>query len=83
MHNAFSRMDNQRKMAQALTYLYEIYAGFINMVFNDFELFPGVSVGWLFIVVAVFGILINSILNIPKGIQVRRSYNGKSDSGNY
>lgn len=52
------------------------------MVFNDFELFPGVSVGWLFIVVAVFGVLINSILNIPKGIQVRRSYNGKSDSGN-
>lgn len=64
-------------MAQALTYLYDIYSGFINMVFNDFELFENVTLGWIVIVVFVFGIMINSILNIPKGVHL----NGKSNSG--
>ena len=59
-------------MAQALTYLYDIYSGFINMVFNDFALFENVTLGWIVIAVFVFGIMINSILNIPKGIQVRK-----------
>lgn len=56
-------------MAQALEYLYQIYDGFINMVFNDFALFNGVTVGWVVVSVVVFGILVNSILNIPKGAQ--------------
>lgn len=64
-------------MAQALEYLYQIYGNFITMVFNDFALFQGVTVGWIAITVMVFGILINSILNIPKGIRIngRRNNN--------
>ena len=34
-------------MANALNYLYQIFDGFVNMVFNDFELFSGVTVGWI------------------------------------
>lgn len=63
-------------MSQALSYLYDIYSGFINMAFNDFELFPNVTIGWIIIVILVFGIMINSILNIPKGVH----FNGKSNS---
>lgn len=62
-------------MADALNYLYQIFDGFINMVFNDFELFSGVTVGWIAVSVIVFGILINSILNIPKGVQIGRQSN--------
>lgn len=57
-------------MEQALEYLYMIYGNFVTMVFNDFALFQGVTVGWIAITVIVFGILINSILNIPKGIRI-------------
>lgn len=63
-------------MAQALTYLYDIYTGFLNMVFNDFELFPNVTVGWIVVVVLVLGLVINSVLNIPRGI----SYNSPKQS---
>lgn len=57
-------------MAQALSTLYEIYQQFIGFVFNDMEIAPNVTFGWIAISVMVFGILINSILNIPKGIHV-------------
>lgn len=53
-------------MNEALTYLYQIYAGFVNLVFNTFEISNGVSIGWILVSVTVFGILINTILNIPK-----------------
>lgn len=65
-------------MAEALNYLYDIYSGFLNMIFNDFELFPDVTFGWILVVVIVFGILINSILNIPKSIH--GGNNGRADS---
>lgn len=63
-------------MSQALEYLYSIYSGFLNMVFNDFELFPNVTIGWVVVAVVIIGIMINSILNIPRGVRL----NGKSDS---
>lgn len=63
-------------MAQALTYLYQIYQGFITMVFTDFDIGGGVTIGWITISIMVFGILINSILNIPKGIRI----NGRSNN---
>lgn len=53
-------------MADALTYLYQIYSGFLDLVFNRFELFPNVSIGWIAVVLVVFGLMISSVLNIPK-----------------
>lgn len=66
-------------MADALNYLYQIFDGFINMVFNDFEIVNGVTVGWVAVSVIVFGILINSILNIPKGVQIGRQSNNRNN----
>ena len=67
-------------MAQALTFLYQIYQQFIGFVFNDMEIAPNVTFGWLAISVMVFGILINSILNIPKGIHVNGRQSNSSNN---
>lgn len=66
-------------MEQALEYLYQIYQGFITMVFDDFAIASNVTIGWIAISVMVFGILINSILNIPRGIKV----NGRKSDSSY
>lgn len=68
-------------MAQALTFLYEIYGQFITLVFNDLQIESGVTVGWICVAVTVLGILINTILNIPRGIQ-RININGRSNNRN-
>ena len=53
-------------MANALTYLYQIYSAFLDLVFNQFELFQNVTIGWVGIVIMVMSMIIISILNIPK-----------------
>lgn len=53
-------------MADALTYLYQIYSAFLDLVFNQFELFQNVTIGWVGIVIMVMSMIIISILNIPK-----------------
>lgn len=53
-------------MAQALTYLYDIYSAFLNMIFNTFEITTDVTIGWIMIVFIVFSLMINNILNLPK-----------------
>lgn len=53
-------------MSEALGYLYEIYQSFLDLVFNRFELFPNVTIGWVGVVIVVMSMLIVSILNIPK-----------------
>lgn len=55
-------------MSQALTYLYEIYTSFLDLVFNRFELFTNVTIGWIIVSIVIFGLMINNILNLPKGV---------------
>lgn len=58
-------------MSEALNVIYEIYTAFINLVFTSFDIGSGVTVGWVFVAVIVFGMLINSVLNLPRSISVR------------
>ena len=53
-------------MSEALTYLYQIYSSFLDLVFNQFELFTNVTIGWIGIVIMVMSMIIMSILNIPR-----------------
>lgn len=53
-------------MSEALTYLYQIYETFLNLVFNEFELFTNVTIGWIGVVIIVMSMIIISVLNIPK-----------------
>lgn len=63
-------------MAEALTILYQIYNSFLDLVFNRFELFTGVTIGWVLVSIVVFGLMISNILNLPRlSSGVRRSHN--------
>ena len=55
-------------MTNALTYFYYIFNSCLSFVFNDMLIASNVSVGWIAISVVVFGILMGSILNIPRRI---------------
>lgn len=57
-------------MSEALNIIYEIYSAFIGMLFTTFDIGGGVTIGWVFIAVIVFGMLINSILNLPRSMSV-------------
>lgn len=54
-------------MNDALTYIFYIFNKIIYFLFNK-EFFSGVSIGWVFIVVSVFAIVIKSVLNLPSGL---------------
>lgn len=57
-------------MNDALTYIFYIFNKIIDFLFNK-EFFSGVSIGWVFIVVSTFAIVIKSVLNVPGGLIFR------------
>lgn len=59
-------------MAEALSYIYYIFDSFVDLLFNRLELFSNVSVGWILISISLFALLIRSVLNLPKGINLHR-----------
>lgn len=63
-------------MAQALQYLYDIYSVFLDLIFNQFEIAQNVTIGWILIVIIVFGLMITNIMNLPKSVNIKRSKNG-------
>lgn len=52
-------------MSQALTYLYQIYSAFLDIVFNEFEISTNVTIGWIAMSIMVMSMMIASILNRP------------------
>ena len=56
-------------MTDALNYLYYLFDSLISWIFNDAEFFPNVTIGWVIITCILFGMVIKSILNIPRGIR--------------
>lgn len=52
-------------MSDAITLFYKVLQIIVSWVFSA-ELVNGVSIGWIFVSIAIFGILIRSILNVPK-----------------
>lgn len=56
-------------MDEALTYLYYIFDSMFDWLFEDAELFPNVTIGWILVVIILFTMVIRSILNIPRGFR--------------
>lgn len=54
-------------MSDALEMIYNIYSSFIDCLFNSIELFDGVFLGWVFVAIFLTGVMIRSIISIPKG----------------
>ena len=65
-------------MTEALSIIYQIYDKFINMVFNQLEVAPNVTIGWIAVVCVVFSILFRNILALPSkagSVKVRSNKN--------
>lgn len=67
-------------MENAINLFNYIFQKFINMIFNDFEIQSGVTIGWVIITIILFGMLINNILNIPNNVRFNKPK--KSDRPN-
>lgn len=52
-------------MTEALAYIYYIFNKFVEWIYNEAVLFPGVSLGWIISDGVIFAMLIRSLLNIP------------------
>ena len=52
-------------MSDAITLFYKVLQIIVSWIF-DAEIVSGVTIGWIFVSIAIFGILIRSILNVPK-----------------
>lgn len=52
-------------MSDAITLFYKILNILVSWIF-DAEIVNGVSIGWIFVSVAIFSILVRSILNVPR-----------------
>lgn len=64
-------------MENAINLFNYIFQKFINMIFNDFVIQSGVTIGWVIITIVLFGMLINNILNIPNNVRFNKKYNGR------
>lgn len=53
-------------MTEALNFIYYIYDKFVDLVFNRLEFFNNVTVGWVAVGCFIFGILIKSLLALPR-----------------
>lgn len=53
-------------MSTALNIIYSIFSQTINFLFVTCELFPGVTLGWITVFIAIFIILINAIFGFKK-----------------
>lgn len=52
-------------MSDAITLFYKVLQIIVSWVFSA-ELVSGVSIGWVFVSILVFSLLVRNILNIPK-----------------
>ena len=52
-------------MGEAVTLLFQIYSKFIEFIFDKLEILDGVTIGWIFVSIFVFSVLIRSIMAIP------------------
>ena len=61
-------------MNDAITVFFYVFNKIYNFLFNEALIEPGVSVGWIFVTVVIFGILIRTILNVPTGLHYGDHY---------
>ena len=55
-------------MSDAINIVFYIFNKFIDLLFNKIEIVSGVYLGWVILVVIIFSIVFNTLLNIPTGL---------------
>lgn len=56
-------------MNEAFELLFQIYSRFIDFVFEKAVLINGASLGWIFVSIFVFAVLIRSLMAVPSKSQ--------------
>lgn len=67
-------------MTDALSIIYYVFNKFIDLLFNKFEIFPNVSIGWIMVSIIIISIMITNILSVAKAGQTH-IIERKSDNG--
>ena len=69
-------------MNDAISIFYYVFDKIVNFVFNETAFVENVTIGWVFIVVNIFIMLISNILNVPEGDDRHHPrYHGKTERG--
>lgn len=60
-------------MTQAINLFWYMFNKFLVLVFDDFEILPNVTIGWIVISAISLGVVIASILNVPTNIRFNKT----------
>lgn len=52
-------------MTQAITEFWKIFTQFNTLIFDEFEILPNVTVGWIIVSAIVMLMIVKTLLNIP------------------
>lgn len=67
-------------MQDGLNIIYYIFNKFITLIFDNFEIVPNVTIGWIIVSIIIISIMITNILSVAKSSQshvIDRSNNGQ------
>lgn len=60
-------------MSQAINLFWYMFNKFLVLVFDDFEILPNITIGWIVISAISLGVVIASILNVPTNIRFNKT----------
>lgn len=61
-------------MQNAINLFWYMFNKFLVLIFDDFEILPNITIGWIIISAFVLTVIIGSILNIPNNIRFNNPY---------
>ena len=64
-------------MSDALSVFWSIYAALFQTLFEHLFIVEGVSIGWVFVTIFIFSILMKSLLSLPRSAPRYRRSNNK------
>lgn len=59
-------------MSDAITVFFYVFNKIYNFLFNEALIEENVSIGWIFVTVVIFGLIIRTVLNLPSGVASRK-----------
>lgn len=62
-------------MTEALTIFYSIYNALFTTLFERIFIVNGVSIGWVFVTIFIFNLLMRSLLSLPRSAPRMRKSN--------
>lgn len=68
-------------MQDAIDLFYLIFSKLITLVFDQLEIVSNVTVGWVLATIFIFGVLIRSLLNLPRSAGTIRHKERTEDNG--